>query len=135
MAQAEGFRSSKPATAHPAKSNKIAHYPPTPSPASLPSDAIFASRPAPKNTQTPTLEPAVHTPPKNSTASAAAYRLQYRKPLKPTSISTSSNFGFAKSFSEIPDTGVSVVMEPDFALRVFQKQTDNFYGYQFKPGQ
>jgi len=31
--------------------------------------------------------------------------------------------------------GVSVVMEPDFALRVFQKQTDNFYGYQFKPGQ
>ena len=33
------------------------------------------------------------------------------------------------------EKGVSVVMEPDFALRVFQKQTDNFYGYQFKPGQ
>jgi len=26
-------------------------------------------------------------------------------------------------------------MEPDFALRVFQQQIDNFYGYQLKPGQ
>ena len=31
--------------------------------------------------------------------------------------------------------GVSVVMEPDFALRVFQQQIDNFYGYQHKAGQ
>jgi len=27
------------------------------------------------------------------------------------------------------------VMEPDFALRLFQQQIDNFYGYHFKPGQ
>ena len=33
------------------------------------------------------------------------------------------------------EKGVSVVMEPDFALRVFQQQIDNFYGYQLKPGQ
>ena len=32
-------------------------------------------------------------------------------------------------------SGVSVVMEPDFALRVFQQQTDNFYGYNYKAGQ
>ena len=31
--------------------------------------------------------------------------------------------------------GVSVAMEPDFALRVFQQQIDNFYGYRHKAGQ
>jgi len=32
-------------------------------------------------------------------------------------------------------SGVSVVMEPDFALRVLQQQIDNFYGYRHKAGQ
>jgi len=32
-------------------------------------------------------------------------------------------------------SGVSGAMEPDFALRVFQQQIDNFYSYQHKAGQ
>jgi len=45
------------------------------------------------------------------------------------------SMSFILECSEMIVIGVSVAMELDFALRVFQQQIDNFYGYQLKPGQ